>query len=155
MLLSKGARVDTKNKQGFCPLTAAARRRHTEVCELLLANGSDPEVMWPRPVVPLLHRAAATGYLGLVQLLLSYKGNINSMDRLGGTPLLCACQEGQVASVTTLLQAGADPMLPDLRGSFPIHIAAQCNRMEVVRILLEHGCCPDQVIHFLFYCPTL
>ena len=155
MLLSKGARVDTKNKQGFCPLTAAARRRHTEVCELLLANGSDPEVMWPLPVVPLLHRAAVTGYLGLVQLLLSYKGNINSMDRLGGTPLLCACQQGQVACVRTLLQAGADPMLPDIQGSFPIHIAAQCDHTEVVRILLEHGCRPDQVILFILYCHKL
>ena len=38
-LLSKGARVDTRNKSSFTPLLAAAQRGHTEVCKLLLETG--------------------------------------------------------------------------------------------------------------------
>ena len=38
-LLSQGSRVDTRNKNGFTPLLAAAQRGHTEVCKLLLETG--------------------------------------------------------------------------------------------------------------------
>ena len=43
LLLSKGARVDSKDYQRYTALLLAAEKGHTEVCELLLANGSDPE----------------------------------------------------------------------------------------------------------------
>ena len=67
---------------------------------------------------------------------------------MGGTPLLFASQEGHIASVRTLLQAGADPMLPDDEGALPIHLAAAFNHHKVVRILIEEGgCSPDQVRH--------
>ena len=42
ILLAMGARVDVR-EQGFTPLLAAAQFGHTEVCQLLLANGSDLE----------------------------------------------------------------------------------------------------------------
>ena len=42
ILLAMGARVDARD-QGFTPLMVAAQKGHTEVCELLLANGSDLE----------------------------------------------------------------------------------------------------------------
>ena len=68
-------------------------------------------------------------------------------DRWGG-PLTAASQEGHLASVVTLLQAGADPLLPDDDGALPIHFAAQKNHPEVVKILIEQGgCSPDQVRH--------
>jgi len=38
-LLSQGARLDTRDDQGFTPLLVAAQRGHTEVCELLLEKG--------------------------------------------------------------------------------------------------------------------
>ena len=42
-LLSKGARVDTRSKDGFTPLLKAANEGKNEVCELLIASGSDVE----------------------------------------------------------------------------------------------------------------
>ena len=45
ILLAMGARVDAR-EQDFTPLLAAAQFGHTEVCQLLLANGSDLEEMW-------------------------------------------------------------------------------------------------------------
>ena len=57
-----------------------------------------------------------------------------------------ASQEGHLASVVALLQAGADPLLPAIKGALPIHLAAQNNHGEVVRILIEQGGCSfDQV----------
>ena len=81
-------------------------------------------------------------------MLLSHKADVNSRDKTGFTPLLAASQEGHLASVVALLQAGADPLLPQDDGGLPIHKAAAKNHHEVVRILIEKGgCSPDQVRH--------
>ena len=73
---------------------------------------------------------------------------VNSREKIEGTPLCWASQEGHLTSVLTLLQAGADPLLPVIEGSLPIHLAAFRNHDEVVRILIEQGgCSPDQVRH--------
>ena len=59
-----------------------------------------------------------------------------------------ASQEGHLASVVTLLRAGADPLLSCDDGALPIHLAASENHREVVKILIEQGgCSPDQVKH--------
>ena len=126
----------------------AAQFGHTEVCELLLANGSDLEERLPRTLYTALHIAATDGHQSLLELLLSHKADVNSRDRRGGTPLHLASQEGHLASVVALLQAGADPLLPARDGALPIHKAAQHNHTEVVRILIESTkCSPDQVRH--------
>ena len=148
LLLSKGAKVDTKNRNGFTPLLAAAQEDHTDVCELLLANSSDLEEKEPRTQNTALHFAAGYGHQSFLQLLLSHKADVNSRNRIESTPLVAASQEGHLASVATLLQAGADPLLPQVDGGLPIHLAAQKNQSGVVRILIEHGgCSPDQVRH--------
>ena len=148
MLLSQGARVDSRDEEGNTPLLAAAQEGHTEVCELLLANGSDLEVKSPKTRFTALIYAALNGDQSLLQLLISHKADVNSGDGREGTPLHCASQEGHLASVVTLLQAGADPLLPHSNGGLPIHFAATKNHHEVVRILIEQGgCSPDQVRH--------
>ena len=144
-LLSKGARVDAR-EQGYTPLLVAAQYGHTEVCELLLANGSDLEEKMPDTLFTALHYAALYGHQSLLQLLLSQNADMNSRSRLEATPLLLASQEGHVAFVVTLLLAWADPLLPAGDGALPIHVAAQENQSEVVRILIDYGGCnPDQV----------
>ena len=61
-----------------------------------------------------------------------------------------ASQEGHLASVASLLQAGVDPHLPDDYGALPIHLAAQKNHHEVVWILIDQsGCSPDQMNSFI------
>ena len=144
-LLSQGARVDSREKD-FTPLLAAADMGHTQVCELLLKNGSDLEERHPGTQYTALHYAAGGGHQSLLQLLISHKADVNSRSRLEFTPLHMASQGGHLASVVTLLQAGADPLLPQVDGALPIHKAADHNHREVVRILIEQGGCSlDQV----------
>ena len=135
-------------ERGFTPLLAAAQRGHTEVCELLMANGSDLEERESDTQDTALHYAAIEGNESLLQLLLSQKADVNSKGRIGFTPLHLASQEGHLSSVVTLLQAGADPLLPQVDGALAIHLAAGQNHHEVVRILIKKGGCrPDQVRH--------
>ena len=137
-----------KTPDGLTPLLRAAKNGHTEMCDLLLANGSDLKETDHCTLFTALHTAAILGNQSLLQLLLSHRADVNSKNRSGGTPLHMASQEGHLASVVTLLQAGADPLLPQQSGALPIHLAAQHNQSEVVRILIEQGgCSQDQVRH--------
>ena len=134
--------MDTRNWSGFTPLLSADDKGHTEVCELLLEAGDD--------VGPMLHTplAAIHSHERIVKLLLSHKADVNSRSKTEATPLHAASQEGHLVSVVALLQAGADPLLPQVDGSLPIHLAAGENHHEVVKILIEQGgCSPDQVRH--------
>ena len=78
-----------------------------------------------------------------MKALLSWGAVVGPQDHLGSTPLGYACALGHMACVVTLLKAGASFTLPNKTGALPISVAAQNNRMEVIRILLEHGCSPD------------
>ena len=72
LLLSKGGRVDTRTKNSFTPLLAAAQEGHTEVCETLFEKGSDLEESSPITQMTALHYAAINGDESLLQLLVKY-----------------------------------------------------------------------------------
>ena len=148
LLLKTGqANVKDTSPNGHTPLLAAAQSGYTELCELLLAYGSNLEEREPVTQYNALHEAAIRGHHALLQLLLK-KADVNTRDRIEFTPLHMASQMGHLASVVSLLQAGADPLLPKNDGALPIHLAAGNNHSEVVKILIEQGGCnTDQVRH--------
>ena len=129
-------------------LIIAAQHGYTDVCELLLANGSDLEAKNLINQATALHEAATLNHESLLHLLLSHKADVNSRNLFRSTPLHSASQNGHLAAVVTLLQAGADPLLPTTAGVLPIHTAANYNHTEIVKILIEKGgCSVDQVRH--------
>ena len=122
-------------------MLVAAKNCHTDICGLLLAHGSNVNEVMPDTEVTALHIAAWEGHNASVEALLSWGDEVNPEDHGGFTPLLAACQEeAHVLCVLTLLKAGASLTLPNNRGVLPIHLAARCNRVEIVRILTERGC---------------
>ena len=149
LLLSKGARVDTRNEDGFTPLLSAVKNGHKEVFQILIEGGAcDLEERIHPTEYTALHEAAIRGHIALVELLISHKADLNSRSRTEATPLLLASQEGHLASVVTLLQAGADPLLPQVDGALPIHQAVANNHPEVVRILIEQDSCSIDQVRF-------
>ena len=148
LLASRGALLNTPASQGATPLLIAVQNGMTDMCALLLSLGCDVEERHQIEQTVPLQYAAIKGCHSMVRLLLSHGAEVNT--RLGGsTPISLASQEGNLASVVTLLQHGADQFQEQsVSGALPIHTAAQKNYAAIVEVLIDHGCNIDQVSNY-------
>ena len=78
----------------------------------------------------------ATGYLSEAQVQALLEAGL-------GLAVQEAAEKGDVAAVTRLLDAGADPDAPNEIGVTSLHLAAYEGRLEVVTLLLDRGADPD------------
>ena len=86
--------------------------------------------------------AAESGHTGAVRALLERGANVNSIYRDGGTPLVVAIQGGASPRIIRmLLENGADPNIPNVYTSSPLHMAARHSNddTEIARDLLQFG----------------
>ncbi|MBL0016800.1 MAG: ankyrin repeat domain-containing protein [Bacteroidetes bacterium] len=83
---------------------------------------------------PLI-QAAEGGDLPTVQALLALDADPNSMGPNSGA-LHCAAFGGFVEVVQALLAAGADPNLADVKGFYPLQLAASKSHLPVMKVLI-------------------
>lgn len=75
----------------------------------------------------------------LVEHLLMSKACLDVQTEDGVTPLYTAAQYGQSASLSLLLQWGADPRIVTNEGDTPLHIACQEGHSDCAKLLLDYG----------------
>ncbi|KAJ7590225.1 ankyrin repeat-containing domain protein, partial [Mycena floridula] len=90
----------------------AASKSRIDIGKILIARGADINAKDKANQVPL-HRAATTGSVGFVRLLLeastpSNKTRLNTADRSGNTPLHLALDSAHAEAAVLLINAGAD-----------------------------------------------
>jgi len=94
-----------------------------------------------------LLEAARKGDVAAVKSLLDRGANVNSKSPYGQTALFFACDRGNTEVVKLLLDRGADVNVQDtFYHSTPLTWAAQHNRAEAIRLLLQHGANSPTVI---------
>jgi ankyrin repeat protein len=181
-LIDHGADVNIANKGGWTPLYLATDNRnveggdyptptpdmdHLQFIELLLEHGAEPnarliESTETRTVftnqwldeegATAFLRAAQSGDVSLLRLLLEYGADPHIYTELGVTPLAAAAGIGWVEGVTSewssaqtveavklLLELGIDPNYQADTGRTSLHGAAHKGATEVARILVEAG----------------
>ena len=79
--------------------------------------------------------SAIGGHSDVVDLLLRHKADINARDSKGDTPLLLACQTGDLNTVLTLMRYNPALLYRD-NGYSPLHTAAQWNHVTIVETLI-------------------
>ena len=115
------------------PLHWAARACAVRCLELLLEQGAEVDARNKAARVPL-HLVAETGQAAAIgegempqaetiRLLAKYGADLDAQDKKGRTPLHRATYEGRVAAVEALLEAGADPLVPNKSGKNAFAIA--------------------------------
>jgi Ankyrin repeats (3 copies)/Ankyrin repeats (many copies) len=126
------------------PAVAALAGRHFELAQILHRNGSSVDLRGSVGKSPL-HAATHLGDLEMVQVLLDYGLDVNTQDRLGSTPLNFALEyrseKLDPEVVRLMLDRGADPnvLARAQGGNTPLHRASRSGRIEIVRLLVEHG----------------
>ena len=83
-----------------------------------------------------LFKAAATGKVEIVNMLLSAGADVNHENVEGQTALLCALKRKNVAVANVLLQAGANTHQTDERGCTPLMLAVVTGNVDLVKFIL-------------------
>jgi ankyrin repeat protein len=135
-LISRGAKVDSADKNGSTALHWAVAFGNLPVAELLLSKGANPNAKAANTceegdtgVTPLFD-AITCDDVGsevwsvlLIDLLLRNGADVNARDKDGETPLFKAVREQRPDTVWFLLEHGADPTLRNMAGSLASELA--------------------------------
>ena len=115
-LLTKGADINLKNRQGWTPLHAAVWNQKQDIAKLLIEKGADVNVK-DRSNRTALQFAADTGQKEIVELLLAKKADVNTINARADNALTLAKKKGHKEIADLLVQHGAtEPDLEALRG---------------------------------------
>lgn len=166
ILFESGADITRPGLFGFPPLLAAASNGQVQIVEYLLARGAPMESTAAESGFTALHLAAANGHSEVVDLLLEKGADVNATSRRG-LPIRLALLNGKVAIANRLLryrsqsdevvmavlfddvqrlQLAIENTLKDQdsgKVDHPIHFAAACGRLSLVKYMLDHGVDPE------------
>ncbi|XP_030061512.1 ankyrin-3-like [Microcaecilia unicolor] len=174
-LISKGAKLEIKDKNGRTPLHRASERGHVEAVRVLLSAGAKLYALDNESNMPLhlaaqnqhvdivkmmlqdeikkhqnrhnfLHMAALKDDSKLAQLLLRNGALVDAKDEKRLTPLHYAISQGFEKTARVLLEAGASI------DSSIIDAAFNSNNHAIFSLLLQHskGLSPDTMVSMLF-----
>lgn len=112
-----------------------------ELFDFLKSNYEEPKLFGiTREGENILHYAAWANNIDFLKESIStslYDINLQNTD--GITPLIIAIHKNNIEMITTLLLAGADPNLQDIKGKNVMHHAADNGNIDIYELLEDAG----------------
>ena len=157
VLVENGAKLDVRDIRGRTPLHIASIRGHHSLITLLAPTQESFHVQDTLGYTPLYY-ACKNSNLSCIRKIFSHIdaknicnfSNAHGVNALsvvtkdGGTILHVACAKGDVFMAKKLLEAGADPNIPDKNGVMPLALALMnadpVEAATLISILCEFEC---------------
>ncbi len=142
--------VDKTDSRGKCLLYVAALEGKTDVVDLLLQKGANPNqrASWKGGDSPM-HAAAYYGRWEIMEKLIAHGGRPDAANRVRKTPLHIAAWHGYRRTVGVLLKSGASTKKLDKYGQSVLHQRSGLSPIQfaseerdfpaTVKILIEAG----------------
>ena len=138
LLLDAGADIDSfTNVACQTPLFLAIEVGSTQLCRFLLAKGANVHLRDVKQRT-CLHLASLTGNRDIVEVLLQYGADINTLQSERNA-LYCAAHEGHEGVVDVLLNFGASAEAKVIQQAQALHYASRRGHTRTVWRLLQHG----------------
>jgi ankyrin repeat protein len=146
--------VQRIGKYKNCPMTKReAVRKNSTAAILVAANGKDVRFMQDAidkggnvnaqyldgSNISVLHRAAKTGCLEMVQLLIDSGADIHARSIAESTPLHYSAKYGHPAVANLLINSGADVYSTTGNGVTSLHYASKQGSVDVAELLINYG----------------
>jgi hypothetical protein len=113
-----------EDETGLRPIHVCAYSNFAVAARLLLEHGADINSKDARENTAAM-AAGALGHYEVLRVLLEHRLlNVHAGDRIGSTALHCAVIAKRDMAVKLVLEAGADPSIPNYTASTPLHDAA-------------------------------
>ena len=122
-------------KNFFC--LACSRHGYNDVVSTLLSTGANKNTREARQDWTLVHLAAFTNNVELINILRRHRCDLNALDRDGRTPLHVAAMLGHENAFTQLLDTESI-FIGDDDGNTPLHCSANSGSLKMVVSLLGH-----------------
>lgn len=149
LLISFGSDVNLINNNGDSPLSLSTKYGKSDIADLLLTNGADPNLLGKHGE-PLLVKAVSCdeGKVEILQLLVSHGADIDSHSTYGSTALVKALHSNTrcLEPARVLLESGADPNFVDRNGYLPLHKVVFRNHDDIgeaIGMLIQRGATVD------------
>ncbi|EAX99323.1 ankyrin repeat protein, putative [Trichomonas vaginalis G3] len=137
-LLSHGANVNEKDKDGKTALYYAAECNKKATTQLLLLNGANiHEKDYEGKTI--LHRVAWNNRIESAEVLISYGANVNEKDRFGNLALHFAASNNFEEMTELLISHCANINEKEYHGKTALHETASWNSKETAEVLISHG----------------
>ena len=115
----------------------AVTRNNPEHVTTLLAGGADVNDVGYGNVSPL-HRAAEKGLVGIGEILLAAKANVEAVNRDGQRPIHLAIKFDSPSFLSLLVgRGGCDVTAPNAEKLTPLHCAAAKGSAEMLKIIID------------------
>lgn len=115
----------------------AARAKSVDTCAAMLNKNPNLVDCIEAGGFSALHFAAFNGDLQLIDLLVSFKANVEVTNYDGNTPMMMAAKVKQQAAIRRLVDAGASVNFATKSGCTAAHFAASMGDLDTVRYLVS------------------
>lgn len=138
MLIDNGQDINAPTVRGQTALHLAVQQGDVEMVGLLLDNGADFDLEDGQTTMTPLLYAAQHGQCEIVDLLIRFGANINSVSRTNNTPLHLAAAAGHVAAVEALLKYRPALDLRNGDGKTALQLAEQRGQEPVAVVIRQY-----------------